>query len=430
MNTLARLYFVFVGLLLLGCVGLLVVSMNRGGSAQLITSDGKAYYAWARSVLLDHDIDFSNDYAIAYPPDPLPPEATQVTPKGKVVNKYPIGLAILETPGLLFGHLVALSRPSIQANGVSAPYQLAVSVWLLLIALAGLCLLFRTMVALGSSPFEAFVFSTAIVVCTNLIHYMAKEPAMAHAAGMAVICLAAHDMARFKKGPEGVSIRRSMYWGALLGLLLLIRNSNVFVLPFFAGLLLHRQLCDTRRVAAMGASLLVVALLQPVATFALWGEFRLSTYAGEGLAFNPHGMAATLASQRHGLFIYHPWYAVLLVTTAWGLAKPGLRLLSASALASFLVLAAINGSWPCWWFGDSFGNRAFIEVLPPLSIVAALVCAQAASTFRRRLALASVAAIACVLNIYIWTGYLLRKYPHDGNHSASSVYAWPASRER
>ena len=423
-KTATRLYLLFLAGLLLGCSGLFFVSMKQGDSPQLITSDGKAYYAWSRSIILDHDINFSNDYSIAYPPDPLPPEAGQITPNGNVPNKYPIGLAIVETPGLLVGHLVALSHPSVPANGVSAPYQIAVSASILLFALVGLWCLFRTAIMLGCKPIHAALFSIASVVCTNFVHYVGKEPAMPHAAGAAVVCLIGHEICRSGKRPEHITIWRTFFWGVLLGLLLLIRNSNVFVLPFIGALLWNQKLLCGRSLLSLGIGLTVVGLLQPAVLYALWGELHFTTYHSEGFFSESGGILGTLFSHRHGLFIYHPWYGVLIALTALGLKKPGLRLISASTLVSFLLLVIINGSWHCWWFGDSFGNRAFIELLPLLSISAALVLSQTQAQAKVLVSMICLAALFCVLNLHTWVGYLLHRYPHDGNHSIVEAYCW------
>ena len=427
MKTSTKLYVLFLAGLLLGCGGLLLVSMKLGDSPQLITSDGKAYYAWARSIVLDNDINFSNDYALAYPPDPLPPEATEIIPAGYAVNKYPVGLAILETPGLLVGHLVALPFPTISANGLSVPYQLGVTFSLLIFAVIGLFCLHRTMLLMGSKPIAATVFSIASVLCTNLIHYLGKEPAMPHAAGTAVVCLIVHEICRYGKRQQPITMYRAFFWGALLGFLLLIRNSNVFVLPFIGALLWNQKLLCYKSISSLGIGLTVVALLQPVALYTLWGEFPLTTYPNEGFFSDSGGILKTLFSNRHGLFIYHPWYGILIALTALGVKKPELRLVSASALASFLILLIINGSWHCWWFGDSFGNRAFIEVLPLLSLSACLVFSQTQARAKVLVSVIFLTFIFSVVNLYIWAGYLLHRYPHDGAHSIVEVYRWPTT---
>jgi hypothetical protein len=426
MNNYTKVYVFLLATLFLGCMGLLLLSMFSGDSPQLITSDGKAYYTWVRSIVIDRDIDFSNDYALAYPPDPLPLEAEQITPAGHVVNKYPVGLAILQTPGMLTGHLIAWAFPGVVANGISWPYQICVPFSLLLFAISGLWLLYRSMLLLGCKPRESIFFSFAGIVCTNLIHYLAKEPAMPHAAGVAVICLLIHEISRCKK-EQNVGVYKTVLWGGLLGLLFLIRNSNVFIFPFFGALLWHKHLLGFKTVILLGIGAGVVGLIQPVSLFVLWGEFHLTTYPNEGFIFSFTRLLHVLLHPRHGLFLYHPWYLLLIACSLFGLTGKNVRLLSSAALFSFLCLLSLNGSWQCWWFGDSFGNRSFIETIPVLSLCAALAYSQFHASAKRDLVTIALACSLCVMNLYIWGGYLLKQYPHDGTHSVSEVYFWPMS---
>ena len=251
---------------------------------------------------------------------------------------------------------------------------------------------------------------------------------MPHAAGAAVICLLVYDISRRGAKFDDICTWRVFGWGALIGLLILIRNSNIFVLPFVGALLWRSKLLRPRMAMVLMTGFLAISLLQPVSLHALWGTFRITTYPNEGLTGSWSGIYETLFSHRHGLFVYHPWYAFLLGSTILGLWKPALRLLTASTIVSFFLLATINGLWHCWWFGDSFGNRSFIEILPMLSISAALVTSQPRATPKRVVALTSLAFLFGCLNVYLWIGYLLHQYPHDGDHGVCEAYLWPTVR--
>lgn len=111
-----------------------------GDSSDLIVGDAKGYYAWAWS-------------AVAA------------------------------------AHLVAWVTPSVAADGVSWPYHVLVVLELVLLALAGLVVLHRALVTEGVSHDLASLLVVGMVTATNLLHYLAKEPAMAHAAGVAILCL-------------------------------------------------------------------------------------------------------------------------------------------------------------------------------------------------------------------------------------------------
>jgi hypothetical protein len=95
-------------------------------------------------------------------------------------------------------------------------------------------------------------------------------------------------------------------------------------------------------------------------------------------------------------------------------------------LLSFGAFAVINGTWWCWWFGDAFGNRAFIELIPALLVPAALwLSALQAKTVR---AFAITTATLAVVNVILWAGFVIRRFPADGLHSVADAYLWPLRR--
>ena len=418
-----------VTLMLVACgVGsglILLVSLRAGASPALIVSDGKAYYAWARSVLIDRDLDFADDYRLLYPPDPLPDEAAARTPIGRAPNKYPVGVALIEAPGALLGHLIARVLPSVAADGVSWPYQVAIAGWLVALYLWSIGLLFRAMVRLGAGPMWAASFCAMVLVGTNAVHYVAKEPAMAHGAGIAIFSIALYLASGWPDEWSGVGQVERVAFGLLLGLLVLVRNSNAVLLPLLCHAALRKRGASLAIVPIVVGSALI-ALLQPLSLYLLWGDLRLHTYSAEGFTAGRSGLWNTLFSARHGLFVYHPWYLVLVVLNCLALARAS-STVSLLALTSFVGLLLINGSWWCWWFGTSFGNRAFIESVAPLSVGAALFVSRWWTRGSAAWILAALAVVLIFLNVDLWLGYLLQRYPHDGGHTVAEAYLWFAN---
>ena len=99
--------------------------------------------------------------------------------------------------------------------------------------------------------------------------------------------------------------------------------------------------------------------MQAFAWKALYGTYFLYTYEGEGFDWlRPH-LWDSLFSPHHGLFNWHP---ALLVGFAgfvvWVVVTP--RRTEATCFAvSLLLTVYVNSAWHCWWFGDSFGGRAY-----------------------------------------------------------------------
>lgn len=419
-------FLLFVGA---ACAAVQAISLNRGDSPALIVGDGKQYYSWTRSILLDGDLDFRNDYRLLYPPEPLPDEAERRTPRGLIVNKYPVGMALLETPGLLLGHAAARLLAGRPSDGVSAPYQVAVSSTLIGFILLGAYALFVAALRLGAAPLVAGPLVAAMLVGTNLWHYLAKEPAMPHGAGVAFGSLALCLLAGWNGPWEGIRRRQLLSLGACIGMLFLVRNSNVFLAPILGVLAFRTRSFSLRPVLLIAAPAAALAALQPLFFTLVWGEFRLSPYPGEPLAASWGGLVSSLFSARHGLLVYHPLYALLLGACAAGLLRPATRALAAGALSAFGILLAINGAWWCWWFGDSFGNRGFVEALAPLTLVAALTLSPLAARRWGTAFLAAVLVLATLLNVYLWTGYVLKRFPQDGRHSSPQAWLW-AARDR
>ena len=400
-------------------VALDVLSMRSGRSGgKLINGDAKGYYAWLRSIALDRDVDFANDYALIYPPEPLP-EGGQFTPRGLVVDKYPIGLAVVEVPGFVAGHIAAkaLGYPT---DGVSAPYQLAVVVWLQLFCLASFVALWTGLVRIGAREGVTTLVIASALLATNLLQYIAR-PAWAHGPGLALLNFA--FLLTVSARGERTENRRMLGVGALLGLALIVRPSYFAMAPVF-GLLIassvERWRSHVWRVVLGAAPFIAIHM---ASMWLLWGSLLATGYGDEGFTSGLRGIVSTLFSARHGLFVYHPWYLLMLGVAVAATRIPATRRLATGTLLSFVAFAVINGTWWCWWFGDGFGNRAFIELIPALIVPAALWLSGLQAKSVRAFALTS--AILAVVNLTLWSGFVLRRFPADGLHSVADAYLWP-----
>ncbi len=413
-----KLYIVFLLAVLAGTFCILGLSARSGISSDLITSDGNAYYAWLTSVIIDRDLDFKNDFRKLYHPDP-PPPVSAVCISGNVPNKCPVGMAVIELPGFLLGHIYA-RLTSFKTDGASLPYQIAVTGFLALFTIASFYLLYIGLLNFGVRPIIAFVFSVAALLATNLIHYIAKEPAMPHAANAALM-----NILVFSASVRKHRFKTDLFAGLLMGLLIATRNATITVIPLFVYLTL-RNTPAIRRICVMTAGMLIMPAVNFMLFYLMHGTFVLRTYGAEGFNGGIDGLYGALFGARHGLFIYHPWYLVLIILniSAWKGTKQ--RAIPGLALLAFLLLWLFNGNWWCWWFGSGFGNRAFIEILIPLSLGAAITVEKmfANLTLTVRKSFVAITAVLILFNMYLWCGYLLQRYPHDGQHSIWEAYAW------
>ncbi|MEM8639035.1 MAG: hypothetical protein AAGG51_09500 [Cyanobacteria bacterium P01_G01_bin.54] len=420
-STQKRFGWFLVGLFLLA-LGVMMLSIVSGDSVDLIVSDANGYYAWTRSILLDGDVDFRNDYALLYSPDPLPSDMARLTPRGLPPNKYPIGMAILTLPGFVLGHLIALVTPFI-VDGASLPYQVCVTVSLVLLVLLSFWLFFQALLRSGIPSATALLVSSLSLVGTNLLHYITKEPAMAHGAGVALL----NGLVWFSTQQTFWQRRprlASGMVGGISGLLIVVRLSNLVFLPFIA-VLFSTHLRQPRNWPSLLAGGSFFLLIQQLVYFWLWGKVILYPYKGEGFYAGLSGIRRAVVGQAWGVFLHHPWYFVLVSITLVGLficsQHQGLL---ATALIGFTGLWLLNGLWDN--FANSFGHRAFIETLPALSWSAALVLATGRSFLSKIWQWSGVvlAGGLIFLNGHIWLGYLLNAYDHNPHRTLAEVYFW------
>lgn len=399
-----------------GFLGIYVVSHGyyMGG-------DAGGYYAWLRSIVFDGDIHFANDYRLIFPDAEW---ETRKTPLGFPINKYGIGVAVYEIPGLIVGYLLALLG-GFPLDGWVAPFRIGQAIWLIGLGLAGLWLLYRFLSIKLNDTRTAALLTSMVLIGTNTINYYYRDFGYAHVPSLV---LQAGFLYLSLHGKRAHSLVYDFLLGLLLGWMLVIRPTNALLFPFLAIFAFNdrRGLKDYLFIVAGFA---VLTSLQLVASYSLWGTLLPPVYPGEGFTSGYVGVISTLISDRHGLFVYHPWYAVLLVINLYGaIVVRSARYICCSVLITFVFFAITNGMWSSWWFGASFGNRSFIETLIPLSVGAgfSLTRARLPKTGAGIKWLAFAVIVCFSLNLYTWYGFLKFRYDHCGSHTLSEVFLWPA----
>ena len=401
-------------------VGLRIAASIWGISPNLITADGNGYFAWARNIALEQTLDFSEDVRVLYPPDPIPTYPRSPI-NGKTINQYPPGLGLIELPAFLLAHGIA-KLFGLDAAGVHGLYDYVVVAWLLLISIAGYFAFWACTERLGATAGISAWVVLATYFASNLVHYVSKEPFMAHATGFALVALGSFLLV---SSSFAASWRRSALAGLIFGFLLITRNSNLALAPWFAALVVFRRI-SLDRLCPMALALLLPAALQGLLFWLMKGQLGIAGYSDEqtfsaGIA----GLGNVLFSAWRGLFVIHPIFLLLVVVCISGALRPSpVRVLFLGALASFFGAWIINGTWWCWWFGASFGNRAFIEFLPPLSL--AWCAGWCAGVFKPRWVRLFPATVSCclALNAIAWSGYLLKRYSHVDPLTISDTYLW------
>ncbi len=155
----------------------------------MICHNGLGYYAWLRSLLIDGDWSFDNEFdEHALKNDYVPPPFYR-TEIGRRPNQWSIGPACLWAVTIVPVHVVTKVLSPSAANGYSPPYQWTVGITSLVASFAGLAFTFAVCRTV-SRPSRAALGVAFLWLGTTVVYYGATEVSSAHglrATAMAVL---------------------------------------------------------------------------------------------------------------------------------------------------------------------------------------------------------------------------------------------------
>ncbi|MGE0451973.1 MAG: hypothetical protein AB7O37_07765 [Vicinamibacteria bacterium] len=323
--------------------------------------DGYEYYVYARSALLDRDLDFSNDFAgLGARP--------ATTPDGAPTSRVPFGQALVWAPFLLLTHaavatLAALGFP-LAPDGFSPPYTAGVTGASFLLGFVALGILER-LLRPRFGPALSLLTVLGLLYATPLHFYLVANPFMSHGTQVFAATLFAAAWVRARRHDDA----RGWLWAGAAGALMSVVRAQ-------DGVLLAVPLLDllARRIA--GRSILIARyLLFPAAAVLaqtlLWRAAYGPDFVQVVAEMNWVGKSepdvlGVLFSPRHGLFTWTP----LLALGALGLVA-GLRrnaALCSAALAACALAVYVNAGLLDWWGSDSFGQRRLLVLTPALGL--------------------------------------------------------------
>ncbi len=345
----------------------------------LIGSDGVKYFAYTRSLVVDGDLDFRNEFARLLSPSEqqlyLAPTST-----GLVPNAYAIGVGLLWLPFFVAAHLAALLLNgmgyAVSTDGYSYLHQAAVCLGSMLYGFGGLLLTYRIV----ARYFQRTALTVVVLswLATNVIYYMIAEPSMPHMCSLFAVALLIERWLTARPGP---TLRQWAVMGLTGGLVALVRlpDATYLALPVLDALTRGDGQAVPlpgdplrRRVSGMivfGLSAIAVFAPQMAAWQALYGSPFVSGYLYTDqptFFWSMPQIAPVLFSSWHGLYVWHPVFLLASIGLAW-LYHRDRRLAVWLALGLAMQIYVI-GAWRDWNQGDAFGGRMFISALPGLAL--------------------------------------------------------------
>lgn len=389
------------------------------GSARrinVIRSDGMGYYSYLPAAIILQDLSFETLGPIWGVPKGQsvslrPYWGINRHPKtGLLLNKYCIGVAVLQLPFFLVADSIAVWS-GYKRTGLSLPYQLAVAAAGIFYLLVGLVAL-RGVLSRHFSQAVTVATLTTLLFATNLLNYAVYDGAFSHVYSFATVSLLLLLLVRWSESP---SVLKATSLAACSGVIFLIRPPNgllLCLLPLYglrlSGTVVANKLLwlcgQWRQILLMGVVFSLVVSPQLL----LWrwtsGQWIVNSYINEGFCFRSPFILQTLFSLERGVLFWSP---------ALVLAILGLPTLSRTAgnftLALPVTLAAhlyLVASWCAWRYGAGFGHRVFVDVLPllALSLASFLAVVQLRRLVTAFLVLCSI--LSLYLMLMFWSGLL------------------------
>jgi hypothetical protein len=329
-------------------------------SHRLIKDDVHEYYIYASAVIVYGEYDLEKVH------QQLPSDVKSMLwlhrydETNRMYSKMAMGMALVYAPFTAFAHYVLVPLMNYPADGYSPPYKIGLLISALCFFLFGLWQLRKSLLKYFSETITAL---TLIVIAfgTNLTWYVSSEATMSHVYSFALVIFFYRMLERWFEKP-GVWL--TLLNGLIFGLIVLIRPTNImFVVLFFVGGSFGERikflLKNYWKLMLMVLTFLLVWM--PQLFFWKWvsGGWFLYTYGDEGFFWNNPQIISSIFSYRKGWLVYTPLMVLLFAGLPYLWIK--YRGIFWQVLMVLVLAIYINSSWWCWWFGGSYGNRAYID---------------------------------------------------------------------
>ena len=354
--------------------------------------DDTGYYLWLRSAVNDGDLNFKNDLEETRT---LNDEERAIwlrlplTQTGLIPNKYGVGWSISSAPFYLVGKLALkgaamVGWPVSDSDPDHALCQVLVILGQAFYAFAGLWLVWRMLKRWFSA--EKSLWAVLLIWLNSpLVYYMTYKLTLSHSVTFFWVAFSWFAAFRVKDDEQ-----RQVWWGLTglaVGMSVICRFQAILFALFPLVVALSSLI---RQKKAIGLHPLWLALgffipvsIQLVAWKIVFGQFLTYSYAGEFFQWGSPHLWDVLFSSYHGLFYWHPVLLVGLVGFVMFLLNPTAQSAPRTWLISILLAWYLNAAWSHWWFGHSFGHRAFEAALIPIMAGFAYVLSRLAVRWQR-----------------------------------------------
>jgi hypothetical protein len=358
-------------IILIGIIALWnATNYNFWKKQTLVEQDVIQYYSYLPAAFIEYDLTLSfidNDFYVLEPKQYW----HSTTEDGKRVFKYTCGEALLISPFFFVANVISYFSDDV-ADGFGPWYQLGIVFAAVFYLMIGLFFLRKLLLIFFNEKVTTATL-LLITMATNLYYYSTVESGMSHVYNFSMVCAFVYYTHRFHEKYEW---KYAIFTGLSFGLVVLLRPSNaLFILLFMAygvgswsSLVKKFELFKVQfpKLLVIGLLSFTVFFIQMLYWKESTGHWLYYSYMKEKFYFkNPH-ILQTLLGFRKGLLVYCPVLIFAFIGLGSSMKKQAELLLP--ILLFTLVNVYVVSSWWCWWYGGSYGLRAYIDMYPILAI--------------------------------------------------------------
>jgi len=368
-----------------------VVNNYIGDVDKTLNADAVGYYDYLPSIFIHHDL-IRKDYTVS-PNDSIYKRIINtdvyINYNSCYVNKYPCGTALLELP--FFSYTLSLiERDHTEMDGYQYPFQKSVYYAAFFYLFLSIFFLRKLLLLYGISFPVIFFCQLCLVLGTSVTHYAFFDSGFSHVYSLFAIT----SFMYFSKKYFIHKIAHDFIVASgLLGLIFIIRQPNIIIvlfLPFLSGSknnlfntvnMLYREKksvvisslsfikrtirLELKRTLLIGgiSIFFIVSSIQFVLWYLQSGQFFVYSYKGESFDFLNPQLINILFSYKKGLYIYTPLLFFGTLSVLWFVVKRKYYLFL-SWCVFFFILTYLLSSWWSWYYGCSYGLRAYIDFYP------------------------------------------------------------------
>ena len=389
---------------------------NWNNTEKVIGHDARSYYAYLPATIIYNDLSLE---FLKSPGNQLGKGFWgKKSPIGKTVIITSYGMSLLYSPFFLIAHSSA-KLMGYPADGYSVPYCFALVMSSIFYLFIGVIFLRKFLLKYFSKLVVAITISI-IILTTNMLWYVTFEATMTHVYSFGLISIFIYLIDKWIEHP---SIKHTLLIGFLIGIITLIRPTNVVIVlllvfwkvtswkEFVNRLLLIIK--DWYHILIM----IIVFIIIWIPQFLYWkyisGSYIYYSYPDSmGFFFDNPQLFNSLFSWRKGFLIYTP--VMIFSFIGIGILYKKNKQFFLPIVIYWLASWYIISSWWDWWYGGGFGIRPYIDSYGILAIGLAAFLTWVFSA-RRLLKTIIITIFIITIALSVWH---FKRYQHGSIHWA------------